>query len=198
MTGARSRKKEEVRDRVVDAATRLFEERGIDATSIDDIARDVGISRATVFNYFPYKEAILVEIGARFVAEIGQRAATHRRRSVRNALYDLADGVADIVERHAPVVPYIVREMTHPDAERRQYAADRMQYPLLYREMLRELAHAKRLRHPSREPSYERQLVDMTTGTLVRAGEDFPLPRLRAELRANVDLFVEGALLSAD
>jgi len=194
--GVRSRKKEEARERVVDAATRLFEERGIDATSIDDIARAVGLSRATVFNYFAYKEAILVEIGARFVAEIARQASAHRRRSVRYALYDLADGVAAIAERHGPVVPYIAREMTHPDPGRRRYAAERMQYPALYQALLTELATAGRLRSRTRQGSYERQLVDLTTGALVRAGNDFPLGQLRAELRANVDLFIDGAVVA--
>jgi len=198
MTSLRARKKEQARERVVDVAITLFEERGIDATSIDDIAREVKLSRATVFNYFPYKEAILVEIGARFVAEIARQASAHRRRSLRYALYDLADGVAAIAERHAAVVPYIAREMTHPDPDRRRYAADRMQYPALYQALLSELAAAGRLRAKSRQRSYERQLVDLTTGALVRAGNDFPLGELRAELRANVDVFVEGAVLGAD
>ena len=198
MTDLRSRKKEQARERIVDGAIRLFEERGIDATSIEDIARAVDLSRATVFNYFPYKEAILVEIGARFVAEIAQQASVHRRRSPRYALYDLADGVAAIVEQHGAVVPYIAREMTHPDPERRQYAAERMQYPALYQALLADLAAAGQLRAPSRQRSYERQLVDLTTGALVRAGNDFPLRQLRTELRSNVDLFLDGAISAPD
>jgi len=38
--------------------------------------------------------------------------------------------------------------------------------------------------------------VDLTTGALVRAGRDFPVERLRTELRANVDVFCAGALRS--
>ena len=96
MMGLRDRKKHQVRQALVDAAIRLFDERGIDATSVDDIADAVGMSRATFFNHFPYKEAILVEIGARFVADIAAHAASHRRRSVRYALYDLADKQHDL------------------------------------------------------------------------------------------------------
>src|SRR5919106_2890726 len=194
VAGLRDLKKERARGAIVDAAIRLFEQRGIDATSMDDIARTVRLSRATVFNYFPYKEAILVEIGARFVVEIAEQAGSHRRRSARRALYDLADAVATIAERHANVVPYIAREMTHPDPARRRYAADRMQYPRLYESLLEELARGGALRARSRLESYGRQLVDLTTGALVRAGQDFPVDALRAELRANVDVFWEGAV----
>jgi AcrR family transcriptional regulator len=197
MVGLRDRKKVLAREALVDAAIRLFDERGIDATSIDDIAQAVDVSRATFFNYFPYKEAILVEIGARFVADIGRQAASHRRRSVRRALYDLADGIATIAERHSGVVPYIAREMTHPDPARRRYAADRMQYPKLYEALLDDMEAAGRLRARTRKVSYGRQLVDLTTGALVRAGDDFPTSSLRAELRANVDLFCDGGVAPA-
>jgi len=194
MTGRRDRKKEQARDALVDAAVRLFEKHGIDATSTDDIAAAVDLSRATFFNYFPYKEAILVEIGARLVAGIAAQAAAHRRRSGRHALYDLADAIAAIAELHPTVVPYIAREMTHPDPARRRYAAERMQYPTLYETLLGELEAAGRLRSRSRRRSHGRQLVDLTTGALVRAGHDFPIGDLRRELRANVDLFWSGAV----
>src|ERR671919_343493 len=161
VAGLRDLKKERARGAIVDAAIRLFEQRGIDATSMDDIA---------------------------------EQASIHRRRSARRALYDLADAVATIAERHANVVPYIAREMTHPDPARRRYAADRMQYPRLYESLLEELARAGALRSRTRIESYGRQLVDLTTGALVRAGNDFPVDALRAELRANVDVFWEGAV----
>lgn len=197
MTGRRARKKEQTRHALVEAAVRLFEERGIDATSTDDIAAAVDLSRATFFNYFPYKEAILVEIGARFVVSIAQQAAAHRRRSARNALYDLADAIAAIAEGHPQVVPYIAREMTHPDPERRRYAMERMQYPALYETMLDELSRAGQLRSRARRRSYARQLVDLTTGALVRAGHDFDVSELGTELRTNVDVFWAGAVRQA-
>lgn len=194
MSGVRGRKREESRQRAIDAAMRLFDERGIDATSMDDIAREAGLSRGTMFNYFPYKEAILVEIGARFVADIAQQASGQQRRSARNALYDLADGVAAIAERHANLVPHIAREMTHPVAARREFAASRMRYPMLYEALLAHLAEEGKVRSRARLRSYGRQLVDLTTGALVRAGNDFPMEELRTELRANVDVFWEGAV----
>jgi AcrR family transcriptional regulator len=194
MTGLRDRKKLRLRETLVETAIRLFEERGIDGTSIDDIAEATDVSRATVFNYFPYKEAILVEIGAMLVSDIAAHAALHRRRSVRQALYDLADGIATIAERHPGVAPYIAREMTHPDPTRRRYAAERMQYPQLYESVLDGLDAAGQLRSRARRSSYARQLVDLATGALVRAGDDFPIEELRTELRANVDLFLDGGV----
>jgi AcrR family transcriptional regulator len=195
MAGLRDRKKVRQREALVDAAIQLFERRGIDATSVEDIAAAVDVSRATVFNYFPYKEAILVEIGARLVADIAAHVGAHQRQSVRQTLYDLADGIAGVAERHPGVVPYIAREMTHPDPTRRRYAAERMQYPMLYQAILDALDAAGQLRGPAQRSSYARQLVDLATGALVRAGNDFPMTSLRAELRANVDLFFDGGVV---
>ena len=84
--------------------------------------------------------------------------------------------------------------MTHPDPTRRRYAEARMHYPMLYEALLSELAQAGHLRSRARLASYERQLVDLTTGALVRAGDDFPISELSAELRANVDVFWMGAV----
>jgi AcrR family transcriptional regulator len=42
-----------------DAAHELFLEQGYEGTSVDDIARRAGISRATFFNYFSSKSDVL-------------------------------------------------------------------------------------------------------------------------------------------
>jgi AcrR family transcriptional regulator len=47
------------RETLQDAATELFLEQGYEATTVDDIARRAGVSRATFFNYFPAKGDLL-------------------------------------------------------------------------------------------------------------------------------------------
>ncbi len=49
------------RQTFLDAAVRLFQEKGYDQVSYDEIAKSAGVSRPTVFNYFPFKEAMVVE-----------------------------------------------------------------------------------------------------------------------------------------
>jgi len=44
-----------------DAAMGLFEDQGFEATTIEQIADAAGVSRATFFNYFPSKEAVVFE-----------------------------------------------------------------------------------------------------------------------------------------
>lgn len=161
---------------------------------MDEIARAAGLSRTSVFNYFPYKEAILVEIGAGYVAEVSTMASQHQRRTARQTLYDLADAIAVIAAREPGLIAAVAREMLHPDAARRRHALVRMRYPTLIDGLLGELVAEGRLRHPRRLASHVRQLVDLTSGTVLRAGGDFPMAQLRGELRANVDLFWDGAI----
>ncbi|GAB7008044.1 hypothetical protein JCM18899A_55260 [Nocardioides sp. AN3] len=47
------------RDEIADAAFRLFATRGYDATSVDDIALEAGVSRSTFFRSFGSKEAVI-------------------------------------------------------------------------------------------------------------------------------------------
>jgi AcrR family transcriptional regulator len=55
-TDLRERKKQRTRQLIVETARRLFEERGFEAVTVDDVARGAEVSRKTVFNYFPTKE----------------------------------------------------------------------------------------------------------------------------------------------
>lgn len=49
-------------EQVLNAALKLFSERGIDGTSMDAIAEASEVSKATVYNHWPDKEALLLEV----------------------------------------------------------------------------------------------------------------------------------------
>ena len=57
--GLRERKKQRTREQIVEAAMRLFAERGYHATTIADIAEAAEIAPRTFFSYFPSKEAVV-------------------------------------------------------------------------------------------------------------------------------------------
>lgn len=55
-------KTEEKRQAIIKAATEAFQELGFERTSMSEICTRVGGSKATLYNYFPSKEALFVEI----------------------------------------------------------------------------------------------------------------------------------------
>lgn len=55
------RKKEETKIKIVSVAMALYRAQGFKATTMEQIAEEVDISRKTLYNYFPNKEAIVAE-----------------------------------------------------------------------------------------------------------------------------------------
>jgi AcrR family transcriptional regulator len=54
--GLRERKKAQTRELISDTARRLFFERGFEAVTVAEVAREAQVAEKTVFNYFPTKE----------------------------------------------------------------------------------------------------------------------------------------------
>jgi AcrR family transcriptional regulator len=65
----RERHKRAVTQRIIAAAEALFKANGFEQTTMDDIASKAEISRATLFNYFPSKESLLLPWGREIVEQ---------------------------------------------------------------------------------------------------------------------------------
>ncbi|MEU0400245.1 TetR/AcrR family transcriptional regulator [Streptomyces sp. NPDC006197] len=63
--GRRERNKVRVKNRLYDAALKLFVEKGYDQTSVDEITEEADVARRTFFNYFQRKEDLIDTWGAR-------------------------------------------------------------------------------------------------------------------------------------
>lgn len=70
----RERKKEETRERIFEVACRLFQDKGFEQTTIDEIAEAADVAKGTFFNYFPRKEAVLGFLSEMWVQEAEEKA----------------------------------------------------------------------------------------------------------------------------
>ena len=61
MESLRERKKAATRTAIADTAMQLFERFGYDQVSVERVAREAGVSKQTVFNYFPTKELLVFD-----------------------------------------------------------------------------------------------------------------------------------------
>jgi len=99
----RERKKEQTRQAIVEAARRLFTERGFDGVTIAEVAREADVSEGTVFNYFPTKEDLFYSpmeaFEAELVAAVGLRKPGESAAAAfRRVLLERSAGIAERAE----------------------------------------------------------------------------------------------------
>jgi AcrR family transcriptional regulator len=66
---------EERRSAILDAALTAFSQKGYHATSLDDIAREAGVSKALIYEHFASKQELHGDLIARNARELTQRVA---------------------------------------------------------------------------------------------------------------------------
>jgi AcrR family transcriptional regulator len=66
-------KRRNVREDIYASALASFERHGVRRTLMEDVARQAGVSRPTIYYYFPDKDALVLEVIVRQVREIHRR-----------------------------------------------------------------------------------------------------------------------------
>jgi AcrR family transcriptional regulator len=114
------------RQRILDTALDLFGTRGVDAVSLDEIARDVGVRKQTILYWFPSKEELVAAVLETVAAELVVVIDAAIRAADDDPLERL-DSVVRAVFRPAvrrPALLGLVREVGRlPDAQ-----ADRLRH----------------------------------------------------------------------
>ena len=150
-------------------AAQIFQERGYDATSVSDIARALGMTKAGLYHYFTSKEALLFEIMMYGLERVRDEVIVPVR-----TMRDPEERLRQLIVRHARIATRGQGAIAHlgdeiralPSSGRRQIERRMRIYFDLIRDTLVELKAAGRLRE-----------VDPTVATFGLLGMILWLPR---------------------
>ncbi len=99
--GLRERKKRLTRQLISDVATQLFLERGFEEVRVAEVAAACGVSEKTVYNYFPTKEALVLDreeaMAAAIVRALGEGGAPIS--PIESAVAVIAEEMSGIYDR---------------------------------------------------------------------------------------------------
>lgn len=114
---------DERRAQLIELALRLFSTRGFDDISIDEIAREAGISKGLLYHYFPSKKAFFVaavEVAAIRLLEATRTAAERDLGDPIGSLRAALDAYLDFVEERATAFRFLMRGGISGDIEVRE------------------------------------------------------------------------------
>jgi AcrR family transcriptional regulator len=91
----------QTRARILEVSTRLFLERGYDAVTVAEVAREAGVSSVTVFNHFPRKEDLFLDRAGDAIELL--RAAVRDRAPGTDVLASLRDLALRLFDERHPL-----------------------------------------------------------------------------------------------
>ncbi|TDB80094.1 MULTISPECIES: TetR/AcrR family transcriptional regulator [unclassified Micromonospora] len=121
MTDGRSRRREDTRQRLFEAAVELIAEQGFSATTVDDIAARAGVAKGTVYYNFESKTALFEEL---LRHGIGLLTAEFRAAVAglppREALAALVRAELEYIRRYRAFAQLLLSEMWRTNREWQQ------------------------------------------------------------------------------
>ena len=107
----RERKKIEARNRIYEAAVRLFEEHGYDGTRVEDITEAADVAVGTFFNHFPSKEAVLTDYHRHYSERMLSYMNTLGDRSVKDRFEATMKWTSNTSRREARIFRIMMRRL---------------------------------------------------------------------------------------
>jgi AcrR family transcriptional regulator len=111
--GRRERRKQEVRARLYEAARRLFNQQGFDATTVEQIAEAADCAPATFFNHFQNKQTVLRMMTSGVVSHLQEmlEAEFEHTDSAEQRLVGLATTAANQIAQHHDIARHVMLEL---------------------------------------------------------------------------------------
>ncbi len=108
----RAARRQSTQRRILAAARDLFLAQGVAATTMDQLAEAAGVSRASLFNYYPGKAALLESLGSELESRLLQAMQHYRSKhpAAPEALAALFAHAAQVLEQTAALTRLLLAQ----------------------------------------------------------------------------------------
>ncbi|WP_232463423.1 TetR/AcrR family transcriptional regulator [Tumebacillus avium] len=110
---------------ILEAAVKVFSEKGFSAARTSEVAKEAGVSEGTIFNYFKTKKDLLtsmvIPLVVRFfrplmLMSVERIFKTRKERPVEDVLLDVMRDRVQLVEKNLPLIKTVAAEAAfHPE-----------------------------------------------------------------------------------
>ncbi|MBU6257431.1 MAG: TetR/AcrR family transcriptional regulator [Burkholderiales bacterium] len=189
----RDRNKSSTRTRLLDAARRLFAEKGVAGTTIDDITDLADLGRATFFNHFAGKDAVLQALWGEQIAHFAQTVTTQLERPLSTAERLL--NVFRAFEEAAELRPQYLRVVTgelERDGQNQSTGRQRIERFHAALRPLIEAGIAQGDVRSDRPPGFLTQVVGDAYLSVIRRWRLYPHEHLASHVGLAVEFFAQA------
>ncbi|MFC3859759.1 TetR/AcrR family transcriptional regulator [Deinococcus antarcticus] len=192
----RERQKERRRARIYGVAIELFKQSGFQTTTATDIAKASNVSRGTFFNYYPYKEAVLLDYGSEVMERLRDLAEARLAGGAAplTVLYEVWDRLAEENARERDLFPPLAYEVLNPNPERARTAYQALPLSKVVELILRPMHQAGQLRTDLSLQRISNLIADTYLMVALRWSAYGTERPLHEEMRLALNLLLEGAI----
>ncbi|RTH32049.1 TetR/AcrR family transcriptional regulator [Thermus scotoductus] len=192
----REYQKKRRRERIFQAAMALFRQQGFRETTATDIAKAAHVSRGTFFNYYPYKEAVLLEYGSLLLADLREevRRRLAQKEDPMALLRFLFQRLAAFTQAEKDLLLPLLYELLNPDPVRAKAAFLALPLGDLIAEVLKPLREKGVVRQDLSLERMGRTLADLYFLAALRWAAYTPNRDFGEEVEKSLSLALEGIL----
>lgn len=186
----RERKRSETRDRILHAALHLFAQKGLSATTIEEITQKADVGKGTFFNYFPSKEHVLQVAGQFQLAgfQAFTQDAIAKNESPETVLRRMVRSLADDPLRTPTMIQAFFLGVLGNASARKAWLDATHQFLRLLAELFGAAQRHKKVGSGLRPQELANNLHDALLGTMLRWSLE-PNVKLRTMLDSTFNVF---------
>ncbi|MFI2346583.1 TetR/AcrR family transcriptional regulator [Streptomyces sp. NPDC019443] len=117
LSGGRREQAHQRREELMDAALKVFADKGLDRATVKDVAAAAGVAPGLLYHYFDSKEMLVVAIVEErgFLPRLRQLLGEAGDRNARQVLTDLVTQFQTLLSENAPLMSLFFSASRHPE-----------------------------------------------------------------------------------